>query len=179
MAGRTPNEAVQNFLVPLQLAISCVTKTVILVSGGYHPSPDPHVATIGRGEPVPLSGDSDISLVLRHQYRVVEDTVPHGPWKVSTAGYYYILCESSSDTEILGYHWHPGVEPSFPHLHLEAGARAGREELAKTHLPTGRVALEDVLRLAITGFGVTPLRTDWSEILDTTQAAYQEWRTWA
>lgn len=173
MAGNTPSEAVNNFLGPLQLAISCVTRTVVSVSGGYHPRPDPHVATIGNGGPVPLSGDSNISLVLRHHYRIVEDSRPRGPWKVSTAGYYYILCESSSSKEILGYHWHPDVEPSFPHLHLEAGARVGREEFAKAHLPTGRVALEDVLRLAINGFGIKPLREDWSDILDSTQTKFE------
>lgn len=179
MAGRTPKEAVDNFVGPLQLAISCVTPSVVVVSGGNYVSSTPHVATIGDGGPISLQGDSLISLVIRQHYRIVEDSVPRGPWKVSTAGYLYSLKETSTDREILAYHWHPAVGVTFPHLHLEAGALVGREELAEAHLPTNRVALEDVLRLAISSFGVRPLRNDWANILDSTQAAFEEWRTWA
>jgi hypothetical protein len=42
----------------------------------------------------------------------------------------------------------------------------GRPELINAHFPTGRIALEDVLRLAITEFGVRPPRSDWAEVYD-------------
>ena len=132
------------------------------------------MATIGQGSPVSLQGTSPISLAIRQHYRIVEDSVPRGPWEVSTAGYLYSLKDSSTDREILAYHWHPAVGVTFPHLHLEAAALVGREDVAEAHLPTNRVALEDVLRLAISSFGVRPLRDDWSEILDSTQGAFEE-----
>lgn len=51
-------------------------------------------------------------------------------------------------------------------------------ELARAHLPTGRVSIEEVLRMAITKLGVEPLREDGKEFLDRTQQAYEAWRTW-
>lgn len=173
MAGKTPREAVQNFVGPLQTALSCVTNSVLQIYGGYYPRSEPHVATIADGDPVPLRGDSRISLQIRHWYRIVEDAGPRGPWKVQTAGYYYSL-KDSSDQEILAYHWHPQSEPTFPHLHLEAGAGIGRQELTKAHLPTERISLEHVLRIALNDFGCYPLKPDWEEVLAQTQSAYDE-----
>jgi hypothetical protein len=81
---------------------------------------------------------------------------------------------------VFSYQWHPGGRSpvTWPHLHLGAGAEVGRTELASAHLPTGRVSIEEVLRLAITELGVEPLRDDWREVLERTQAAYETWRTW-
>lgn len=87
--------------------------------------------------------------------------------------------------EIIAYHWHPnqtdpgGRVVAFPHLHLRYGAQVGRKQLQKAHLPTGRVAVEDLLRIAITEFGVSPLRNDWEDILGNTQSLYEKWRTWS
>lgn len=48
----------------------------------------------------------------------------------------------------------------------------------KYHIPTGRVSLEDVLRLAIAEFGVQGQRADWREVIGGTQAKFEQWRTW-
>lgn len=179
MAGKTAQEAVQNFLTPIQQAISCVTPSVLLVSGGYYVRAEPHLALIGDGAPVELQGESNVSLVVRHHYRIVEDSGPRGPWKVSTVGYLYSLKDSVHDQDIISYHWHPYTPPSYPHFHLGAGASIGRPEIVKAHLPTGRIALENVLRLALNDFHVTPLKKDWQEILNRTQLGHETWRTWA
>ena len=179
MAGRTAAEAVHNFLDPLRKAISCVTPAVLDVAGGYHPRPAPHVLTLAQGDPVRLSADPPILLSVTQHYRVVEYEGARGPWKVSTVGYYYVL-SGPDEREVIAYQWHPvGRSPvTFPHLHLGFGAAIGYPQLADAHLPTGRVPLEQVLRLAINDFGVQPLRDDWRDVLDTTQAAPEEWRTW-
>ena len=52
-------------------------------------------------------------------------------------------------------------------------------DVHKYHIPTGRTALEDMLRLMIRDFGVEPQRSDWSAVLDETLARYATWRTWA
>ncbi len=179
MAGRTPSEAVQNYLEPLQRAISCVTNSVLNVRGGYHPSADPHPLALAGGAPVSLSSNPAISMSVLQNYRILEYEGPGGPWKVSIVSYYYSL-EDTERREIL-YHWHPqGTSTvTFPHVHVRAGGHLGSTRIDEAHFPTGRVALEDVLRLAIREFGVNPRRTDWAEVLDTTQAAYEDWRTWA
>ena len=85
-------------------------------------------------------------------------------------GYWYTI-ETEAEQEIIAYHWHPNApgEVTFPHVHLGYAVKVEDEAMAKAHLPTGRVALEDVLRLAIRELGVRPLRTDWQEVLDATQ----------
>ena len=78
--------------------------------------------------------------------------------------------------EVVAYHWHPegrsGV--TTPHLHLGTGASVGRRDLAGAHLPTGRILLEDVLRLGVAELGVRPLRRDWREILERARGSREE-----
>jgi hypothetical protein len=174
LPGRSPAEAVNNFLQPLQLALSCVTPDVVDVRGGYYPAEAPHVAALHGGLPVALPG-GQLSLTVAIHYRVVEDEGPRGPWKVSTAAYIYALHVASE--LLLAYHWHPAGRSAATrsHLHLVPGV----DLLQRVHLPTGRVALEQVLQLAIAELDVRPRRGDWSSVLESTQAAFEEWRSWA
>jgi hypothetical protein len=178
LAGRTPAEAVGAFLAPLQQAIDCLTPTVLNVSGGYFASDQPHALVLGDGDPVRLAGEHDLALTVAQNYRVVEFEGPRGPWKVQTTAYFYEL--QRGDRELLGFHWHPrGASPhTSPHLHVGAAAEIGFAPLHRAHIPTGRIALEDVLRLAIEAFGVQPRRGDWDDVLTRTQAGYEAWRTW-
>ncbi len=144
----------------------------------YYPSPDPHPLALGDGSPVRIPADPPIFLTVLQNYRVVEFEGPRGPWKVSIVSYYYSL-EDGEGREVL-FHWHPQGQSNvtFPHLHVRAGGELGHTNLNQVHFPTDRVALEDVLRLVILDFGVTPERADWADVLDGTQAASEEWRTW-
>ena len=76
--------------------------------------------------------------------------------------------------EILAFHWHPtGLSNvTDPHLHLSSRLNPidiGRNQellpLADMHIPTGFVTLEDIVRLLITEFGITPRRDDWDNLL--------------
>lgn len=82
---------------------------------------------------------------------------------------------------MLAYHWHPDANSpvTVPHVHL-GSIVLKRDGVIdhKSHLPTGRVPLQQVLRLAITDFDVKPLRPDWSEVLDETEAAFGQERSW-
>ena len=184
MAGKTTAEAVQNFLDPLQRAVSCVTEAVLSVGGGYHASPvnnpqQRHVLTFHKS-PAVLGRDKRFALDLVQHYRVVEGEGARGPWKVTTVAYYYTLLMAATAQEVLGYHWHPHGRSDItsPHLHLYEGAGTLHHNLRKAHLPTGRMAVEDILRLAITHFQIVPLRQDWDTILTATQDAFQQWRVW-
>lgn len=178
MAGRTPAEAVAAFLTPLQQALDCLTSTVLNVSGGYYAADRPHALLLGKGDPVALQGEHRLSLSVAQNYRIVEFEGPRGPWKVQTTAYFYEL--RRGDEELLGYHWHPHGASRYtsPHLHLGPGAQLGFAPLHRAHLPTGRIAIEDILRVAITEFGAQPRRGDWDEVLDKTQSGYEAWRTW-
>ncbi|MGF1471184.1 MAG: hypothetical protein ACFB50_05485 [Rubrobacteraceae bacterium] len=119
---------------------------------------------LGSPEPTKLPG-SGIALSIRAYARVVERT-QKAPWRADLTSYFYTL-KDLEGREIVAYHWHPESRSpiTFPHLHLGAGAQIGREEIQKSHLPTGHVEIEDVLLMAIRELGVRPQRDDWEEIL--------------
>ncbi len=113
-------------------------------------------------------------------YRVVEAEGVRGPFKVSVSGYEYSL-DDDQGREVIAYHWHPESPngwATFPHLHIEAGAEVGRKSLIGAHLPTERVAFEQVLWVAVHELGVQPIRGDWEDVLSSCLKAFQRYRTW-
>jgi hypothetical protein len=140
---------------------------------------------------VPLDGPAKLQLWVDHHYRIVRPT-ERGPYKVQTAAYYYAL-EDQDGREILAYHWHPS-QPQYPHLHVGPGAvdsqwlaaverspqtNALRPDLMGAHLPTGRIALEDVVELVLDQFQVAPKRArHWRQTLTRSRAAFERTRTW-
>jgi len=100
-------------------------------------------------------------------YRVEETEGERGPWKVSTLAYYHSL-EDEAGREFVAYQWHPEQGSiDLPHLHIGTGVGASLGSVHKYHFPTGRVSLEDVLRLAIRVFQVEPVRADLQGVSDT------------
>ncbi len=180
MAGRSPADAVHAYSEPLRRALSCLTDAVLIVSG-YYPREEAHVAALAEGRYVPLPGASQLSLAIAQHYRIVETDDPErGPWKVHTAAYWYSLGDEQGQ-EVLAYHWHPDGRSriTWPHLHLGHLALGGGGPLtSRAHLPTGRVAVEQVLRLAIEELRVEPRRDDWQAVLTEAEAAFERWRTW-
>lgn len=147
---------------------------------GHDPdAPNAHSLSILETPPPPLKGDRELYLSVAHFYRIVEEPGPRGPWRVQTAGYSYII-HGEEGHELFAYQWQPhGRSPvTTPHLHLGSGLDAPDTQLPKVHLPTGRVSIEEVIRLAIE-LGAAPLREDWEEVLKTTEDAFVRWRTWA
>jgi hypothetical protein len=149
-----------------------------LSTDGYTPDLE-HSLSPDKGEPVRLAGDNNLYISTILRYCVVQAEGERGPWKVETTAYYHAL-ETQDAKEIVSFQWHPAQASTFtfPHLHLEAGIGANLGILEKTHIPTGRIALEDVLRFAILELGVEPQREGWAEILGETQGRFEEWRTW-
>jgi hypothetical protein len=174
--GRTPRDAVKAYLEPLQKNISIVCKGVLRVNN-YDALEAVSVLTLP--DPVPLNGRPDLYLSFTQQYKIIKDP-ENGPFRVTTLYYSYAV-ETQDAHEIVGYHWHPdGVSPvRFPHLHLGPAALVGMEDLRrKAHLPTGRVAFEEVVEFLIATFGVEPDRTLWQEIVDKTKSLFARHKTW-
>jgi len=173
LADRRPAAAVRAFLDPLGRALSCVTDAVLRATS-YEPV-GPHGLVLHGGLPVRLRG-ARFALTVAMRYRVVPADGERGSWKVTITAYQYGLLDEST-RELLAYHWHPGAGEegravAFPHLHVRVLApAAGR--LRRAHLPTGQVALEDVLRLLVRDLGVTPRRRDWAAVLAKTRTAFE------
>ncbi len=87
--------------------------------------------------------------------------------------------------EMLTFQWPPEAigegAITYPHLHVGPAISQKQEairpnEFHKVHIPTGRIALEAVIRLAIAEFGVAPLRErrgDWETILEGSDDVFQ------
>lgn len=167
MTGRTPPSAVQRFLDRTQRVLDCVTDAVVDARGGYHVADTPHTLTVASGAPVRMSGAARLSLTVMISYRIVTLPDDDGLYRVVTTGYLYAV-DDEDGAEMLAFHWHTGGRSpvTYPHLHLGAGARVGRPEVAGAHIPTGQIGLSQVVRLAIEELGVEPRRPDWREVLD-------------
>jgi hypothetical protein len=179
MVGESSYEAVQNFLQPISLILSCITRVVPDVSGGYYVAADSHVLTLAKADRVPLQGESRLSLTLTQHYRVIEDIQPRGPWRVTTTVYQYSF-DDVNGNEVISFQWHPNQRSNvkFPHVHMGYGSGVTRPELIKAHIPTGRVFPEDVIRFAISDLNVRALRADWTSILNEAQTGYDLFGTW-
>ncbi len=186
MPGRTPSQAVKNFLTPLRQALSCVTaQQPYLSPGGYQANTTghPHGLLLGKGEPLSLRAlDGQVfGLSGGISYDVIETPDPdRGPWKVRTRAYrYHVL--AADGTESMLFHWHPdgASTADSPHLHLgNAELRPDAVISRKAHIPTGRVALEEVIGLLLREYQVVPRRDDADKVLGECLQRFRRWRTW-
>lgn len=169
MSGRTSALAVQDMLDSLQLVVSCVTASVLGVSGGYRPSPTPlSLGFVDRG-PARLAGDRPLTLSIDLRYSIIHEVKARAEarWHTNVGAYMYAL-RTNDQSEIVTWHWHPGIPntPVEPHLHLGPAAHVGYDALHRAHLPTGVVSVADIVRCAITEFGVEPRRADWQAVIE-------------
>jgi len=118
-------------------------------------------------------GNSGLLLSLNQVYDIVEAEGERGRYKVATRSYIYTLYDK--DGEIVGFHYHPDQTPDigFCHMHFR------RSDYKRAHFPTGRVAIEEVVALAIRDFGVAPRRDDHEEIIRAGLEKFRAWRTWS
>ncbi len=186
MPGRTPSEAVDNFLAPLRRALSRITDQHLSVSrDGYKPSTTghPHGLLLGKGEPLSLRAldGQRFGLSGSISYNVVETSDPdRGPWKVQIKAYrYHVL--TADGTESVLFHWHPDGQSNVdsPHLHVgNAELRPDAVISRKAHIPSGRVALEQVIQLLLREYQVVPRRDDADDLLRECLSRFRRWRTW-
>jgi hypothetical protein len=187
MPGKTTHEAVERFLEPLRVAVTCLgpQQLQVIKSGKQYALDEPHVLTWNRGLPVPMttSDGRRIELALKQSFSIVHvpDNVEHGPYKVKTLSYAYSISREDQ-REIIAWHWHPDA-PSWqktPHLHVGSTQLADNAVISNHHhLPTGRVSVEGIIRLAINDLGVRPAREDWQEKLMESEFKFQLHRSWS
>ena len=129
----------------------------------------------GEGRPR-IRGRNDLILDVALYFDVVEGEGDAGAWRCHTLGYSYEL-QVLSGPSVLAFHFHRSLENvSYPHLHTRQ--YRSPVNLARAHIPSGRVPLEVVIRSAIQDLGVAPRRSDWSDVLDESERAWNRWRTW-
>jgi hypothetical protein len=176
MAGRTPSEAVKAFTAPIQRALTCFADGRVIVDS-YKPDNE-GVLQFNDADDVRLNGQGRVCLYVSLRYRIVklEDPPdPREPWKTTTTGWAHHLgrIQRGKVVPIAQFHWHPQDTPDKPYPHVHVPADADR-----LHIPTGRVLVEDVLKLAIES-GATPRdQAKWDDILQTNVENFAKGATW-
>ena len=177
MPGRTPQEAFEAFIVPIESACSCLGSVKVTVSpGGRTAASVEHSWTLNRMNGFTAKGwhfDAGMG------YVIIQDAGPgRGPWRVHTLQYRYRL--AVTDQDVFRLHWHPnGNSPvTYPHLHAALEPKDRMPDSINAHLATGRMTLEDALRWAF-GLGMPAALPDWPKRLDETEAPHLEHRSWS
>jgi len=124
----------------------------------------------------PGGPEEQVYLRATQVYEYIDHAERSGERKVATRDYAYTLADGEERrNEIFSWQWHPTTGKEDPHLHAHRG-RSGT--LGKLHLPTGRIAFEDVLLFLVDDWGLTPCQDDGEQTLRESRSRFHAFRTW-
>jgi hypothetical protein len=99
--------------------------------------------------------------------------------KVSTQEYACTVWENADlSRQVASWEWQPegGTRPD-PHAHVKRGCPE-HHGLGKLHIPTGRVAYEQVLYFLMTDLGAVPVAEERTKDLDDSLRRFRKFKTW-
>lgn len=183
MARNKGHEAIQEYTTELQKIISCVASEVCYV----FPNANGRLSLAWssgeplQSEPLKLLRTDGNSLYIDINQEI-EDPRPANKESVSTRFYLYSILDADRN-DLIGFHFHPELNEDpvqYPHVHVYADAdkRFSFLNLHRRHIPSGRVALEDVIHWLIDELKVKPLREDWEKVLTATREKFKSKQTW-
>jgi hypothetical protein len=157
-------EAAEGQRARIAQALSCLTRSHVISSGLHLPAVQPRAVVLSDGDAVALRGNAGLTLSVAEHFSLAQVT---DGWSTVRTAYFIELGQRGGD-ELLAFHWHPvgASRVRTPHLHVGAEVRIGSRWLPKVHVPTGAVALQDVLTLCIEELEVEPIRDDWRVVLE-------------
>jgi hypothetical protein len=173
LPGRTQTEAYKAFVEPLSLALSCISNCKLIAT----PRSGPTQTIALNPSPLRLPG-SEYQLFANQSFKYVHEG---SSWRVSTISYEYAIEVSATGQEVVAFHWegHEAGAVPYPHMHLGHANRESTPHLGpKSHIPTGRVPLEDVVYFAIRELGVKPLRDDWEATIASARERFIRYKSW-
>jgi hypothetical protein len=156
--------------------LSCVTDEYILNYPGCKPETQ-STFTFQRN-PTAL-GDSGLTLFFRQNFYPTERN--SGRWKITTVKYEYAIEVAETKQEVLAYHWDRDTAMVVPYAHMHLGfANTAEEPLIgpKAHIPTGRVAVEDLVFFTIQELRIHPRRDDWRTVIAEARRVFMAHKTW-
>jgi hypothetical protein len=188
--GRTPGEALERYRDVLSRVFSCCWNHTYLVADRKAADQDPtkvHGLILARGEGVPLGG-GQVALRFAQAFTFDRDQAARATtqWHLTIRGYTYALeVADMTEAEIVVWHWDPAAraqaprEPVItPHVHIGTAELAPARLARKHHIPSERVAVEDVIWFALAELEAEPHRDDWKTVLQQTRADFVSARTW-
>lgn len=179
MPGRKPSEAFRRFIEPLQSAVTCLDDAKLTISPrGRADANTRHGWYLNGGKGL---SQGQLTFKAKMLYEIVPNSRVglRERWKVSTLGYMYQI--DIDDHALVEYHWHPGPGSTHdePHMHMgAAGLVPSGVIVPRTHLPTARISLEEVVRLLIQEFGWEPKALDWENRLLLSEGIFKLYRSW-
>lgn len=100
---------------------------------------------------------------------------------MSSLQYEYAIEVAETNQEIVAFHWsgRGNGEVPFAHMHLGHANTVSDPFIGpKAHIPTGRVAIEDVIYFLIKELRIHPGTDDWQEILAEVRKPFMDYKTW-
>lgn len=178
--ARTKGDALKRYVRYLQLSLSCISGTAQFVTGPRPYGGEDALALTTKPERMRLRCEDEtyVFLAAAQGFHFEADPDFEGEWKVKTDEYAYSVFTSDEESgQLFAWHWHPAAYRADCHIHV--GARQGEERaLYRYHVPSGRVAFEEVLRFLLEEFHVESARDDSEEILTNSQTRFEAFRTW-
>jgi hypothetical protein len=164
--GRNPYEAFQDFIDPLQMALSCLGVTKIQVSSGGKQDIDTDHSWLLSDGGMALGDGLFFRAAMR--YQIIEDA-QYG-YRITTRSYMYSLLRNGE--EVWSMHWHPDGNSDYsePHFHIPSVAGKG-------HLPASRMTFEEAILWTIRS-GAAPAREDWESVLTESYERHVKHRSW-
>jgi len=148
-----------------------------VVHGGPWKTPGKiHKFSLDRN-PLPLAG-SNCSLYFFQDISIVRDKRNgRDGWKVSTQKYTYKI--ESSGREIIAFQWERDGSDKAPYPHIHCGLLQHPESPIgrKVHIPSGRLAFEDVAYFLISELKVRHHQENWETILRENRQRFLRHRT--
>ena len=116
------------------------------------------------------------------KYEIIPDDRTPGSFKVKTLSYEYNIERKKDKQEVVCSHWEgDAARNPIPHIHIGSITVAANAPLSnKTHIPSGRVSVEDVVSFLIKEMGVKPTKNrhrDWSD-RESARALFYRFKRW-
>lgn len=175
MPGSNPDAAWRSFLDPFARSIGCVDTG--FRAAWRRVTEDLYQVVSPDHRPAQLSRSSGPDAVLRFGLNLSPVQTDDGGWRMTTKRYSYSF---SVGSDVVRWEWHPQSRKSkadWPHFHPVADA--GRGPFGNKHLPSGRIALEDILLWSIRQLGVLPAFPTAESRLKEIRENHARFRSWA
>lgn len=180
MSTNKVHEALKDYTSEIQIIVSCVSDVVFYVAPN---GPDTHLLSCSvLGGFFPIGRRDGTRLFIDINQEIDNPTQANG-FKVSTRYYLYSVADSNID-DLVGFHYNPELTDDpilYPHIHAYANQdpRFQPLNLHRRHIPSGRVALEDVIRWLIDELEIVPARSDWDKVLADAREKFKNSQSWS
>jgi hypothetical protein len=171
MPGRNEAEAWRDFRDPILRSVGCIDLAARLnerrFDDGVRLLATPHQG-IRFGK----------VLTLSFSFRMELTQMDDGRQQMSTRRYDFTITSlAEPDKPVFGWHWHPASRRSpitYPHVHVPSAS-----QFKTRHIPTGRVALEDVILFGFDDLDVEPAHDQAVSILTEVRNRHKQHRSWS